>query len=78
MKRAQNGMTQVPAAWAELPGSELVSSEDESWLNQSGFHLSDSSDDENSNLLSQAYVKAVLDLKVLSYTKLSQQLWFLN
>ena len=65
-------MTQMPAAWAELPGSELVSSEDESWLNQSGFHLSDSSDDENSNVLSQAYVQAVLDLKVLLHDQAIQ------
>lgn len=57
-------MTQAPAVWQELLGSELVSSEDESWLQQSGFHLSDSSDDENSNLLSQAYVNAVAQLKV--------------
>lgn len=63
-------MTQVPAAWQELPGSELVSSEDESWLHQSGFHLSDSSDDENSNLLSQAYVNAVAHLKVPRGSKL--------
>ena len=62
----------MPAAWQLCPGSELVSSEDESWLNQSGFHLSDSSDDENSNVLSQAYVQAVLDLKVLLHDQAIQ------
>ena len=57
-------MAKVRAAWAALPGSECVSSEDESWLNQSGYHLSDESEDETSTRLSQAYVQALATLKV--------------
>ena len=56
-------MAQVPAAWAAVPGGECVSSEDESWLNQSGYHLSDDSDDERSDLLSRAYVQALATFK---------------
>ncbi|DBB01591.1 TPA: hypothetical protein ACH3X1_000239 [Trebouxia sp. C0004] len=57
-------MTQAQTAWRNLQGSQLVSSDDESWLEQSGFHLSgDSEEDEVHSRTAQAYVRAVHSLK---------------
>jgi hypothetical protein len=59
-------MTQAQTAWRNLQGAQLVSSDDESWLEQSGFHLSDDSEeDEVHSLTAHAYVRAVNALKVL-------------
>lgn len=57
---------QAQTAWRSLQGAQLISSEDESWLEQSGFHLpDDSEEDEVHNRTAQAYVRAVHALKVL-------------
>ncbi|KAL0050963.1 hypothetical protein WJX82_011122 [Trebouxia sp. C0006] len=57
-------MTQAQTAWRNLQGAQFVSSDDESWLEQSGFHLSgDSEEDEVHSRTAQAYVRAVHALK---------------
>lgn len=67
-------MSQVHAAWETLAGAQYVESEDESWLNHSGFHLSgDSEDDEVHNLTAEAYVHALNALKVTGHTYVLQR-----
>ena len=57
---------QAQTPWRNLQGAQLVNSDDESWLEQSGFHLShDSEEDEVHSRTAQAYVRAVHALKVL-------------
>lgn len=56
-------MMQTQSAWKTVEGAECVSSEDESWLNHSGFHLSDSDEDELQSVGMQ-YVHAVTCIKV--------------
>ncbi|KAL0035596.1 hypothetical protein WJX79_001141 [Trebouxia sp. C0005] len=55
---------QARTTWRNLQGAHLVSSDDESWLEQSGFHLfDDSEEDEVHSRTAQAYVHAVHALK---------------
>ena len=63
-------MMQTESAWRTVDGADCISSEDESWLNHPGFHLSDSEEDELQSLGVQ-YVHAVSAIKV----HLSQQLY---
>ena len=56
-------MMQTQHAWKALDGADCVSSEDESWLNHPGFHLSDSDEDELQSVGMQ-YVHAVMSIKV--------------
>ena len=56
-------MLQAQSAWKALDGADCISSEDESWLNHPGFHLSDSEEDEIQSVGVQ-YVRAVTAIKV--------------
>ena len=59
----------MSVAWETVVGAQYVESEDESWLNHSGFHLSGGSeDDEVHSLTAEAYVHAVNALKVSNHT----------
>ena len=56
-------MLQMPSGWKGAEGAGYVSSEDESWLDHPGFHLSDSEGDEARSVGLQ-YVQAVVAVKV--------------
>lgn len=56
-------MMQAQNAWRCLDGAECISSEDESWLDHRGYHLSDSDEDELQSVHAQ-YVQAVSAIKV--------------
>lgn len=56
-------MMQAETAWRNVEGADCISSEDESWLNHPGFHLSDSEEDELQSVGVQ-YVHAVTAIKV--------------
>ena len=58
-------MMQAQAGWQALPGADCVSSDDESWLNHTGFRFpNDNEKDEVDSATARAYVQAVNRLKV--------------
>ena len=66
-------MMQLEGAWRTVEGADCISSEDESWLNHPGFHLSDSEEDELQTVGVQ-YVHAVSAIKVQLSPHLSKSL----
>lgn len=53
-------MLQATAQWSSISTGEAVDSEDESWLNQPKFKLTDDSDSDDSNdIVKAAYLRAV-------------------
>ena len=63
-KRTTAAMIRAEPVWQAMDGASCISSEDESWLDQGQFQLSDDEHDEVHSLTAQAYVQAVAHLKV--------------
>ncbi|KAL3157941.1 hypothetical protein ABBQ32_012343 [Trebouxia sp. C0010 RCD-2024] len=57
-------MLQASVLWSSIPSSGAIDSEDESWLNQPKFKLTDDSDSDDAyDLVNASYLQAVAAIK---------------